>query len=106
MSERFTERVRQAVVLALKEAGGRRQGAVGRRGAQRVDGRSEHDTSVWEFPDLGTSTTQELENVRQRLLDQEVEISYRRRMLHAKIDILRAELVNRLRAQYLQREEG
>jgi hypothetical protein len=103
MSERFTERVRQAVVLALKEAGGRRQGAVGRRGAQRVDGRSKHDTSVWEFPDLGTSTTQELEDVRQRLLDQEVEISYRRRMLHAKIDILRAELVNRLRAEYLQR---
>ncbi|MBV9683363.1 MAG: hypothetical protein JO046_16365, partial [Solirubrobacterales bacterium] len=32
-----------------------------------------------------------------QLTDEEMEISYRRRILHGKIDILRAELVNRLR---------
>ena len=37
------------------------------------------------------------------LTEQEREVSYRRRLLHGKIDILRAELVNRLRAK---REDG
>ena len=31
--------------------------------------------------------------------DEEREVSYRRRLLHGKIDILRAELVNRLKAK-------
>ena len=51
------------------------------------------------FPDLGSLNDQELKDLIQQLTDEEMEISYRRRILHGKIDILRAELVNRLRAQ-------
>jgi hypothetical protein len=49
------------------------------------------------FPDLSTLTDQELKDLIRQLGDEEQEISYRRRLLHGKIDILRAELVNRLR---------
>jgi hypothetical protein len=53
------------------------------------------------FPDLGALSDQELKDLIKELTDEEREISYRRRILHGKIDILRAELVNRLR----QRDE-
>ena len=49
------------------------------------------------FPDLGSLTDQELKDLIKQLSEEEMEISYRRRILHGKIDILRAELVNRLR---------
>ncbi|MGH2877278.1 MAG: hypothetical protein ACRDNJ_01345 [Solirubrobacteraceae bacterium] len=49
------------------------------------------------FPDLGSLTDQELKELIKQLKDEEMEISYQRRILHGKIDILRAELVNRLR---------
>ncbi|MEA2267248.1 MAG: hypothetical protein QOE27_2831 [Solirubrobacteraceae bacterium] len=49
------------------------------------------------FPDLGALTDPELKDLIHQLSEEEVEISYRRRILHGKIDILRAELVNRLR---------
>lgn len=49
------------------------------------------------FPDLGSLTDQELKDLIKELTDEETEVSYRRRILHGKIDILRAELVNRLR---------
>ena len=49
------------------------------------------------FPDLGSLTDQELKDLIKELTEEEMEISYRRRILHGKIDILRAELVNRLR---------
>ncbi len=49
------------------------------------------------FPDLGSLTDQELKDLIKQLTDEELEISYKRRILHGKIDILRAELVNRLR---------
>ena len=49
------------------------------------------------FPDLGSLTDQELKDLIKELTDEETEISYKRRILHGKIDILRAELVNRLR---------
>jgi hypothetical protein len=49
------------------------------------------------FPDLGALTDAELKALIHQLSEQEVEISYQRRLLHGKIDILRAELVNRLR---------
>src|SRR2546423_7865852 len=49
------------------------------------------------FPDLGSLTDQELKDVISQLTEEEMEISYKRRILHGKIDILRAELVNRLR---------
>jgi hypothetical protein len=49
------------------------------------------------FPDLGSLSDVELKDVIRQLTEEETEISYRRRILHGKIDILRAELVNRLR---------
>jgi anti-sigma-K factor RsiG len=49
------------------------------------------------FPDLGSLTDQELKDLIRQLTEEEMEISYRRRIMHGKIDILRAELVNRLR---------
>ena len=49
------------------------------------------------FPDLGSLTDQELKQLIKQLTEEEMDISYRRRILHGKIDILRAELVNRLR---------
>jgi len=55
------------------------------------------------FPDLGSLSDQELKELINKLTDEETEISYKRRVLHGKIDILRAELVNRLRQR---REAG
>ena len=52
------------------------------------------------FPDLGSLTDQELKDLIRQLTDEEMEISYKRRILHGKIDILRAELVNRLRKKH------
>ena len=49
------------------------------------------------FPDLGSLSDEELKGLINELSDEETEISYKRRILHGKIDILRAELVNRLR---------
>ena len=48
------------------------------------------------FPDLGALSDQELKELIQQLTEEEQEVSYRRRILHGKIDILRAELVARL----------
>ncbi|HEY2202438.1 MAG TPA: hypothetical protein VGH56_11145, partial [Solirubrobacteraceae bacterium] len=58
------------------------------------EGTNSMDTT---FPDLGSLTDQELKDLIKQLTEEEMEISYRRRILHGKIDILRAELVNRLR---------
>jgi hypothetical protein len=55
------------------------------------------------FPDLGSLSDQELKELIDKLTEEENEISYKRRVLHGKIDILRAELVNRLRQK---REQG
>jgi hypothetical protein len=55
------------------------------------------------FPDLGSLSDEELKNLIDKLTEEENEISYKRRVLHGKIDILRAELVNRLRQK---REQG
>jgi anti-sigma-K factor RsiG len=52
------------------------------------------------FPDLGSLSDQELKNLIRRLTEEEMDVSYRRRILHGKIDILRAELVNRLRRKH------
>jgi hypothetical protein len=54
-------------------------------------------------PDIGSMSDQELKDTIQQLTDEEREVSYRRRILHGQIDILRAELVYRLKAK---REEG
>jgi hypothetical protein len=55
------------------------------------------------FPDLGSLSDEELKGLIDKLTEEENEISYKRRVLHGKIDILRAELVNRLRQK---REQG
>jgi len=52
------------------------------------------------FPDLGSLTDVELKELIGELTKEELEISYQRRILHGKIDILRAELVNRLRKRH------
>ncbi len=52
------------------------------------------------FPDLGALTDQELKDLIQQLTGEEQQLSYERRLLHGKIDILRAELVNRLRKRH------
>ena len=57
------------------------------------------------FPDLGSLTDVELKDVIRQLTEEETEISYRRRILHGKIDILRAELVNRLRKKHESGED-
>ncbi len=55
------------------------------------------------FPDLGALSDVELKEMIQELTEKEQDVSYQRRILHGKIDILRAELVNRLRKKH---EEG
>jgi hypothetical protein len=53
------------------------------------------------LPDLASLSDKELKSFIDDLQREEQEVSYRRRLLHGKIDILRAELVSRL-----QRQEG
>ena len=57
------------------------------------------------FPDLGSLQDQELKDLIQQLTEEELEVSYKRRILHGKIDILRAELVNRLRKKHQTGED-
>ena len=49
------------------------------------------------FPDLATLSDADLKQRIADLTAEEKEVSYRRRLLHGKIDILRTELVARLR---------
>jgi hypothetical protein len=53
------------------------------------------------LPDLGTLSDENLKKLIDELTRREQEVSYERRILHGKIDILRAELVARL-----QKSEG
>ena len=48
------------------------------------------------LPDLATLSDADLKHLIADLTHQENEVSYQRRLLHGKIDILRAELVARL----------
>jgi hypothetical protein len=48
------------------------------------------------LPDLGSLTDEDLKSLIDELTKDEQEISFQRRILHGKIDILRAELVARL----------
>jgi hypothetical protein len=50
------------------------------------------------LPDLAALSDTELKELIDELTQEEAEVSYRRRILHGKIDILRAELVARLQA--------
>ena len=49
------------------------------------------------FPDLASLSDDDLKQLIDELTKEELEVSYRRRMLHGKIDLLRAELQARLR---------
>jgi len=51
------------------------------------------------LPDLSTLTDDDLRTMIRELEQEEDEISFKRRVLHGRIDILRAELVARLREQ-------
>ena len=51
------------------------------------------------LPDLPSLSDAELKELIKQLEAEEDEISYRRRLLHGKLDILRAELVARLQAK-------
>jgi hypothetical protein len=53
------------------------------------------------LPDLGSLSDPDLKSLIDEYTREEQEVSYRRRILHGKIDILRAELVARL-----QKTEG
>jgi len=53
------------------------------------------------LPDLAILSDEDLKKLIDELTTEEQEVSYRRRLLHGKIDILRAELVARL-----QKTEG
>ncbi|MDX6505816.1 MAG: hypothetical protein QOG06_460 [Gaiellaceae bacterium] len=49
------------------------------------------------FPDLASLSDDDLKGLIDDLTKEELEVSYTRRMLHGKIDLLRAELQARLR---------
>jgi hypothetical protein len=51
------------------------------------------------LPDLATLTDDDLRTMIRKLEKEEDDISFQRRVLHGRIDILRAELVARLREQ-------
>jgi hypothetical protein len=51
------------------------------------------------LPDLKTLSDADLRDLIDRLVQEEQEVSYRRRILHGKIDILKAELQARLQRQ-------
>jgi len=65
---------------------------------------AEEDLAMDSFPDLGALTDEELKELIRRHTEDEQEVSYKRRILHGKIDILRAELVNRLRKKHQEGE--
>jgi hypothetical protein len=49
------------------------------------------------LPDLGSLSDEELKQLKNDLTAEEHELSFQRRLLHGKIDILRAEIVARLK---------
>jgi hypothetical protein len=51
------------------------------------------------LPDLKTLSDSDLRDLIDQLVQEENEVSYRRRLLHGKIDILKAELQARLQRQ-------
>jgi hypothetical protein len=57
------------------------------------------EADVEPLPDFATLSDQDLKRLIDEYTKEEQEISYRRRLLHGKIDILRAELVARLQRQ-------
>jgi ATP-dependent Clp protease ATP-binding subunit ClpC len=92
-----SEKIGNEVIRMLS---GRRQRSGGQGGADpSAEGppavRS-HATDA-DPPDIGALSNEELKDQISRLSEREQVVSYERRILHGKIDILRAELVSRLR---------
>jgi hypothetical protein len=58
------------------------------------------------LPDFKSLDDGELKRLIEELVREEEEVSYRRRLLHGKIDILRAELVDRLKRRHGTSESG
>ncbi|MBA2476763.1 MAG: hypothetical protein H0V40_12520 [Actinobacteria bacterium] len=58
------------------------------------------------LPDLGSLSDADLRQLIHELVEEEHQVSYRRRMLHGRIDILRAELVVRLQKGHRSGESG
>jgi hypothetical protein len=63
----------------------------------RVAAASDERSPVEPFPDLASLTDDDLKRLIDDLTKEEQEVSYRRRILHGKIDLLRAELQARLK---------
>ena len=60
---------------------------------------ADQDLAYDSFPDLGALSDEELKQLIQQATEEEQEVSYRRRILHGRIDMLRAELQNRLKQE-------
>jgi hypothetical protein len=63
-----------------------------------------NDENLNAVANLGSLSDHELRSLIDQLTTEEQKISYERRILHGKIDLLRAELVNRLRKRHQQGE--
>lgn len=59
-----------------------------------------HEDEIQEFPDLGALSDEGLKALIRDCEADELRLSYRRRLLQGKIDILRAENVSRLRKHH------
>jgi hypothetical protein len=57
------------------------------------------------LPDFKTLSNADLKALIEELVREEEEVSYRRRLLHGKIDILRAELVDRIKRERSSHED-
>jgi hypothetical protein len=64
-----------------------------------VEDQRKDENEVEPLPDLGTLTDEELKGLIERLSQEEDEVSYRRRLLQGRIDILRAERTARLKGK-------
>ncbi|GAB4274011.1 MAG: hypothetical protein Kow0056_01730 [Coriobacteriia bacterium] len=60
---------------------------------------ADHSRADEALLDLKSKSNDELRSLLEELQEEEQRLSYRRRVLHGKIDILRAELVRRLKEQ-------
>lgn len=62
-----------------------------------MENRRERDTEVEPLPDLGTLSDEDLKALIEQLSEEENQVSFRRRLLQGRIDILRAERTARLK---------
>jgi hypothetical protein len=69
--------------------------------SQRLSSCERKADRVEAYPDLASMSDADLKALIDRLTEEEQEVSYRRRLLHGRIDMLRTELVARL-----QKSEG